>query len=337
MPKRPTYASRPASADDRYDQVRGHLIRLRHACDEFDRDQNSPTGFELFALPIRLLVCGGRGNQLLQRVCGESGLDLPRIHIGRPPELDASHTFSVGSLPDEPDPEKNLNEVDLVSFLCAPCIALDYETERIEITWDEFLRVIPEKRGIIHSDELIPQYFDGLDRVIIGNANVVRYLFRRAVFAICKFCIAVLKSNGRPSPIEPPAAVGANLLSIGWFSMVGIYAPDPGQAAFQKRYDTALELWKLEQLKPLQHQLEVLLVEISSFRSLFYIRSRAVIINDLAAVAYNLGQDSTSNYYNYWLISNHAGAKDEGLKRVVAATRERIAILEGKTLDSYYP
>lgn len=316
MPKRPQHPTRAVSSHELLIQARGLLARLVAACSAFDKDENSDLGMPNMAGPLRVLVCSGRGNQLLQRICGTHKIPVPEVWISKSPAKAIDTTFSVGSVPNERPQGDASPSTDLVGFLSADCVALDHETQRIRVTWDELLRGISEKRGYIHSDDEVPEYFQALDNTIVSNVNVVHFLFRSAAWCVAKCAAEILRQCNVEGVPEVPPARSPKMLTSYYFEVRGI----PWPSDEQRKFEVRLELGRKKKLSgDLSGAKRIFLELVSSSKeltSLFYIRLRAISEYEAALVEADEGNLIGAQNRLGRIFAAYSRSPDSGLSRI---------------------
>lgn len=329
--------------------------RLCGAVSACDQNRSSPLGVPNMAIPIRALVCSGHGNRLIQRICKELNLPLPKFRCSThsPGDFD---TMWIGAVPEEPRPDcspddykdivdelialgavrcdapKGLPchrppiELTLDEWLDRVCIRCDHEHERVALSWDNFLRGLAEKRGYIHTDQQVPEYFSTVDSLTLMGAKAADFLYRTAAGAICHGTFEVLTYAGCAGLTIPPTWQAPNAGATYGFGFRGILAPTRKQNEMWKKVQEAIADPNPETAASKLYQLSE---EMSSYASLYYVRLRAVIHFELAGIDARCGRMLSASLAWSQIVQAYHGSDDSHLNDLAAKANAQLAATDG--------
>ena len=158
-------------------RLRDHIERL---------DEGAVYAVDDLAVVLRALVCSGKGNRVLMRLCDSTGGSLPRARVSRPAPADDDVFFAVGSIPtsEAGASADGAVQVSLTKWMSLRVLTIQSSGSRITYTWDQFLRTYAEKWGGAHLDPAVPAHLRMIDNHAAAGLPLSNYLLRTAAVAV---------------------------------------------------------------------------------------------------------------------------------------------------------
>jgi hypothetical protein len=197
--------------------LRDHIERL---------DNGAVHAADDLAVVLRALLCGGTGNRVLQRLYRECDVAYPDILLSRPPAIDATVQFSVGSIPtrEAGAVADSAVRIPLNRWPHIPLVVITLEGRQQKFTWDQFLNAYANKWGGAHLDVSVPAHLQFIDYYAAGGLSLTGYLLRAAAVEVWLLAQEVYR---KVMPEYIPAAFPRSDLEKGWYSAQGAVNVEP--------------------------------------------------------------------------------------------------------------
>jgi hypothetical protein len=156
-------------------RVRDHMRRM---------DEGLGYAVDDLAVALRVLLHTGRGGHLLTRAANTFEVEMPDVIFSAGPLTGAR--FSVGSIPIVPlwDGIKHdtVNIMPITDWLQTPVVRMRINGDLRTITWVEFIALVANKLGGAHSDSVVPEELDVIDRFSAGGLALSGFLLQQVGF-----------------------------------------------------------------------------------------------------------------------------------------------------------
>lgn len=181
-----------------------HVSRLR---DHIERlDDGAVTAIDDLAVVLRMLVCDGAGNNLLQRLTNAYRLSGIEIWVSAEASAEAGRQLTLGSIPTTAAVAQLVGgrSVPLSKFLSSRLYLVD---GKVTYTWRKFLQEYAHKWGGAHLDPVIPGHLSVLDVHTVGVLLLSGYMLRSAAVVVWELAQAIFEAV-QPEPDELRALGG---------------------------------------------------------------------------------------------------------------------------------
>jgi hypothetical protein len=158
-------------------RLRDHIERL---------DSGIAYAADDLAVVLRVLLCHGKGNDVLQRLYGACGLARKELTLSAPPQIDQEVHFSVGSIPTwEPMASSHGAVATLFTkWPNVPLLVVKVSGQRKTYTWGKFIEDYAHKWGGAHLDTRVPPTLQMVDHHAVGDLVLSHYLIRMAAVQV---------------------------------------------------------------------------------------------------------------------------------------------------------
>lgn len=221
-------------------RLRDHIERL---------DDGSVTAIDDLAVVLRLLICDGKGNDLLGRLIRSYRVSPPPIWASGEASNDSGRQLTLGSLPTLRSAAQMTGGRDVpLSKLLGMRL---YKTNGTAYTWRKFLQTYAEKWGGAHLDSLVPDDLAVLDVHTVGRLSLPGYMLRCAAVATWETAQEVFREI---KPVELPQGINAEDETFTAPGGVG-GGPRPGESlshllTLSQNHEDAEAVWLIDGRRP---------------------------------------------------------------------------------------